>query len=257
MAKQAASNIDIIEINTGKVEFCIVGVTPFICESMSYKAMTELLLPKGRKTAAEKATSLKHDPYAEFKNSVYINKNEDHPTYIDHLATAIKKCIANAALDIPGASKAQLGRLMWVNTERVPIYGEPEIFMSIVRSADMNRTPDVRTRAIIPEWACKFSVSFVQPIINVNSIANLLAGSGLINGLGGWRPQKGSGNYGQFRVCNENDPDFKRITKIGRAKQIKAMENPAPYDIETEKLLAWYDEEIHRRGVKLKVVGGE
>jgi hypothetical protein len=27
--------------------------------------------------------------------------------------------------------------------------------MTPVRSADMNRTPDVRTRAILPEWACK------------------------------------------------------------------------------------------------------
>jgi hypothetical protein len=256
MAKKQDTNIDIIEINTGKVEFCLVGITPFICESMSYKAMTELLLPKGRKTAAEKATTLKHDPLQEFRNSVYANKDDSTPTYIEHLSTAIKKCIASAAIDVPGASKAQLGRLMWVNSERVPLYGEPRIFMTIVRSADMNRTPDVRTRAIIPEWACRVSISFVQPILNVSAIANLLAASGLINGLGGWRPQKGSGNYGQFRVCDENDPDFLRITKIGRESQIEAMQSPVAYDEETEKLLDWYESEVNRRGMKV-VQGGK
>src|SRR5690606_32985291 len=104
--------------------------------------------PKGRKTAAEKASSLKHDPLQEFADSPYIDEDESAPTYLQHLSSAFKNALKGAALDLPGANKSQIGRLTWVNGERVGIYGVPQIFCSVTRSADMNRTPDVRTRAI-------------------------------------------------------------------------------------------------------------
>jgi hypothetical protein len=259
MAGKKDTAIDIVNINSDTVDFCIVGVSPLICESMNFKVLTQLLLPPAKKTAATKATSLKHDPYAEFRASIYKSEDPNSPTYIEHLAVAFKKCISSAAVDIPGASKAQIGRLLWANSERVPIYGTPKLMMSVVRTADINRTPDVRTRAVVPEWACRISIQYVTPILNLKSISNLLAASGMINGIGGWRPQKGSGNFGQFRVCSEDDADFQRILKIGRAEQVEAMNNPIAYSGETEELLEYFDEEIKTRGLKgsakLRVVG--
>jgi hypothetical protein len=54
------------------------------------------------------------------------------------------------------------------------VYGVPKVFCAITRSADMNRTPDVRTRAILPEWACRFTVRFEKPILRDQTIADLL-----------------------------------------------------------------------------------
>jgi len=55
----------------GRASFWLKGKTPIIFNAMSAKAKHDLLLPKGRKTAAEKAQTLKHDPEEEYRNSVY------------------------------------------------------------------------------------------------------------------------------------------------------------------------------------------
>lgn len=252
MATKKTVELDVLKVEHGRVEFLVLGTTPLILNRMSEKAMHELLMPKGRKTAAARASSLKHDPIAEFRASPYLDPDESSPTFLQHLASAFKGAIKGAALDLPGSSRAQIGRLTWVNQERISIYGIPKIFMSITRMADINRTPDIRTRAIVPEWACRVSVSFVKPNLREQAVANLLASAGLTQGIGDWRPEKGSGNYGQFELVSEDDPRFLHIVQHGgRAAQIAAMENPEPYDQDTQELLEWFEEEARRRGVEV------
>lgn len=71
--KKVESEIQVLRVTTEVVRFTILGKTPLIMNSMSAKARHELLMPKGRKTMADKASSLKHDPLAEFVNSMYID----------------------------------------------------------------------------------------------------------------------------------------------------------------------------------------
>lgn len=134
----------------------------------------------------------------------------------------------------------------------IHIYGVPELFMSIVRSADMKRTPDVRTRVALREWACTLNVSMVQPLVKPNAVANLLAAAGMTVGVGDWRGEKGSGNYGMFHVADEDDADLKRIMKNGRTVQEEAMRNPTAFDDETADLLTWFNEELVNRHAKGK-----
>lgn len=243
--------LDVLKVEHGQIDFLVLGTTPLILNRMSEKVMRELLMPKGRKTAADKASSLKHNPMQEFRASPYIDPNESAPTYLQHLSSAFKGAIKSAALDLPGSSKAQIGRLTWVNGERVSIYGVPKIFLSITRSADINRTPDVRTRAIVPQWAARVSVSFVKPNLREQSVANLLASAGLTQGVGDWRPGKGSGTYGQFELVGEDDARFQHIIAHGgRAAQKSAMSNPEPYDQESAELLEWFEAEAKQRGFK-------
>ncbi len=170
------------------------------------------------------------------------------------MASAFKAALKSAALDLPGASKSQIGRLTYVEGDLVSIYGVPKLLMSVVRSADMNRTPDIRTRAILTEWACRVSITFVMPLLREQAVVNLLAAAGITQGIGDWRPQKGSGSYGQFALVGIGDADFDRIVATGgRDAQMAAMAEPECYDDETEKLLSWFDVESKRRG--FKVVG--
>jgi len=255
MAKPVAASgspeISVLEVMQGEMNFCIVGTSPFIYNAMSEKVWHELLMPAPKKNAAEKAANLKHSPFDEFRNSTYQNRDADAKTRLNFLCAAFKKGIAAAALDIPGANKSQIGRLVWVNGERVDMYGVPKIYCAIVRSADMNRTPDVRTRAILPEWACRISLRFMKPILKEQTIANLLAAAGWIQGVGDGRQQKGSLSYGQFRLVSEDDPDFVRICKNGgREAQEAALANPETHDEETDRLLEWFVEERQRRDGK-------
>ena len=251
-AKKSTGTVQVVEFETESLTFHILGKTPFIANRMSEKAKNQILFPSGRKTAAEKKTSIKHDPVAEFRSSPYTLPGG--PTLIGHLATAFKAAIRGAGVDVPGTTKAQLGRMLYVEGEKIPIYGVPKLFMSVTRSADIGKTPDVRTRAILPEWACSIKVTFVRPYLGPKVVANLLQAAGLIQGVGDWRPEKGSGNYGQFRICDIDDPDYLRIIETGgREAQEAAMISAQPYDGDTQDLMDWFVNEAEERNVKVTV----
>jgi hypothetical protein len=146
--------------------------------------------------------------------------------------------------------KAQIGRLTYVCNDLIPLYGIPQMIMSVVRSADINHTPDVRTRVIIPEWACRIRITVAEQLIKAQAVVNLLATGGITQGVGDGRPEKGSLNFGRFRLTDASDPDYKRIVREGgRKAQAAAMaaDPPAFYDTETAELYGWFVEERKRR----------
>jgi hypothetical protein len=250
MKKQEEVEINIIRVEESVMPIYLVGKSPLIMNRLAEKAKHELLLPAGRKTAAEKAGNLKHDPYQEYRSAAHTFRDPAAPTFLAMPSSAPKRAMASAALDLPGAKKAQIGRLTYVQGEMVGIYGLPKIFMRIVRSADMNKTPDVRTRVIVEHWAALIHVSFVTPIINHTMVASLLAAAGLYIGIGDWRPEKGAGSYGQFTIMPTNKaPEIEHILAAGRDVQIAAMENPEPYDEETAELMSWFQTEVQKKGL--------
>lgn len=251
--KQDPGIIDIQNVETATRAYWLVGSSPLIFNSMAAKAKRELLLPSGRKTAATKASSLKHDPMQEFRNSVNRLKEDEHPdVYLGIPSTAFKSALGTAALDLPNAKKAQIGRLVWVHGDYVPVYGVPSLLMSVVRMADINRTPDVRTRAILRTWACRVVVSYVSPLLNDTSLANLLLAAGFTCGVGDFRQEKGAGSYGLFTPVMEDDPRLAPLlAEGGRAAQVAALASPEFYDEESKDLYEWYEVEVRRRGLQV------
>lgn len=250
-ASTAETVSDILSVTTGTIKCCILGTSPIILNRLSEKAKHELLMPRGKKSTSERATTLKHDPFEEFRASPHRLSDERQPTYLAVPATAFKGAIRTAALDMPGAKKAQIGRLTYIEGDYVNLYGVPRLLMSAVRSADMNKTPDIRTRAIVPEWACQVRITFVQPLIRAQAVVNLLAAAGITIGVGDWRPEKGSGNNGQFRIVDETNETFRAILQSGgREVQIEAMQHPTCYDDESTDLLSWFSGELSQRQLK-------
>lgn len=250
--KAKEKEISVLEVTKGVFDVCILGTSPLICNRMSQKVIQQLLLPPAKKTASDKASTLKHDPVQEFQDSPYRSDDKANETLIQLMATAFKGAMRTAALDMPGSTKSQMGRLTYIPGQYINIFGIPKLFMSITRMADVKRTPDVRTRVIIPEWACRLTVEYTKPILKEQVVVNLLAASGVTMGVGDWRPEKGSGTFGQFKLVLPTDKDFKRVIKTGdRAVQVRAMDEPECYDAETEELLSWFDAEVRRRGFKV------
>lgn len=238
--------IEVEPLRVGSMQVWIRGSTPLICNRLAAKARRELLLPKGRKSTAEKQQSLKHNPVAEYRDSMNVRAGVG-PTRIVFPAPAIKGSMATAALETKGTNKTQIGRLVWVKDYSVDVYGVPELFMAIVRSADMNRTPDVRTRAILREWCMPATIQFVKPQLSEKGIMQLLSNGGIIVGLGDFRQEKGKGNFGQFSIVTEDD--CKDIIKAGSLKQQdEAIKNPVCFDSDSEELLGWFQEEVKTRG---------
>lgn len=253
VARSTNTTITVDEVETGHLDLAVLGTRPLICNRMAEKARRELLLGgTGRKTTADKAATLKHDPLAEFRASPYLLPAG--PALIGVMASAFKGAMMTAALDMPGTRKAQIGRLVYVEGDYVPVYGIPRLMMAVTRSADIAHTPDIRTRAVLLTWAAIVTVTFVAPIMTPRAVANLLAAGGLTAGIGDWRPEKGKGNFGQFRLTTLDDPAFAELIATGgRAAQEAAMDDPEFYDAETAELFAWFGGEADRRG-KIRTV---
>jgi hypothetical protein len=250
--KNEGTEITVMQVSKGIINFQILGTSPLIYNAMSEKVKAQLLCPPQKKNAADKASMLKHDPIEEFRGSVYRFKGDDTPTLLGLPAACFKACMSNAALDMPGASKSQIGRLTYVEGDMIEIYGIPQMKMDVVRMADMSHTPDIRTRAILTEWACKISISFVQPLLRDQAVVNLLAAGGITQGVGDYRPQKGKGNFGQFALVGADDKDFARIVKASARKaQTLALKDPEFYDVETESLYRHHQADTKRRGFKV------
>jgi len=241
-----ATEIDVLRLQQGRVTCYIRGASPLIYNALSTHAAKDLLYPE-KKTAAEKAATPKHNPPEEYRRSVY--RARSGPTVLAFPAVAFKRALASSALDLGGAKRTQIERLTWAEGERVSVYGVPMLRMDIIKQAGMTGAPDVRTRACLEEWCCKLELSFMRPAINETTVVNLLAAAGMIRGVGDFRQEKGAGNYGQFELVNEDDPDWHRIAKTGaRAAQAKALENPEFWDEDTAYLVEWWQSEYIRRG---------
>jgi hypothetical protein len=263
-AKAKASetqNVKPLEMKREGRQFCIVGDSPFLYHKKSLKTWRNLLLPAppGRKKL-DRIGILKHEPMAEFRESVYRTSNPKNATLLQFPAAAFHRAMASAALDMPGMARAEIGRWVWVRgvpadsraaeieaTNSVNMYGVPQITLDMVKNLGINRAPDVRCKAILPEWCCEIVVHYVTPNLNLQGIINLLTNAGLIIGVGDGRQEKGILSYGQFRVVNPDDKDFIRIKTGGRVAQEAAMANPEPFSELTSDLLGWFDEEIERR----------
>ncbi len=246
------SSIDVIEVAQEVNQFFILGTTPLIMNRLAEKARHELLMPRGRKNAAERATTLKHDPYEEFRAAAHLVEGDLAPTLLGIPAASFKRAMAKAALDLAGTNKSQIDRLLYVKGNKISVWGVPHLLMAIVRSADMAKTPDVRSRPILPTWACEISVHYTQPLIKPEAISRLLVAAGITIGVGDWRQEKGSGNFGLWELVGEkNQAVYDEIVATGgRAAQQAAFDSPIPYDRDTADLLTWFNDELRVRRVK-------
>jgi hypothetical protein len=244
-----SDTVEISAILTQSITFNILGLTPLILNRQSEKAKRQLLLPALPTNKAQRTQTLKHDPIEEFRASPYISKRDPTaPTWLHLPSGMFKKCIAQAALDIPGASKAQIGRLVSLQSTVIHVWGIPHMKADMVRQAGIAKTPDVRFRACLPEWATTVTYTYIPSIISPNSIANLVMAAGVICGIGDYRVEKGAGDFGQFRIATDDDDDWHRIVATGgRAVQQAALETPIFYDEDTQELMEWFDAEIDRR----------
>lgn len=225
----------------------IIGTTGLYQNRMSNKVMQGLLVGTKKKTRAERV-DIKHDPFREFRMS--MERMEEGPTALGLRVVAVKAAMCTAALETPGLTKSSTQRLLFMPGDLTSLYGVPKLRLDVVRSADINRTPDIRSRAFLAKWAASIPISFVTPQLSIQSVVSLLSNAGILVGVGDFRQEKGKGAFGSFRVIGDDQPDSEWdeiIATGGREAQLKAIENPAFADRDTEDLMQFYEQEVSRR----------
>jgi hypothetical protein len=254
--KTTKKAVDLTVVEKGEFEACLLGSAPIWLHSLNSKTKKELLFPPGTKSKAQKQSTLKHDPLEEYRTSPYRNNDPKAETYIEAVAAGIKFSMAQIALDLPdtGTSKAQLLRLLFAPQEKIPIWGVPTLGMVPVRMADQNRTPDIRTRAVIRHWATKVRIAYVKPVLRQEVVVKILSAAGFMGGIGDWRAGKGNGNFGTFDIVKPDDPRFLHILQTGgREAQLDAMRTPDFYDDDSRELYEWFIQEVIKRGFSEKL----
>ena len=251
-APQGAS-LEIQPLKQGRVRLRMLGTTPLYFNSMSSKAMRDLLAGGGKKTTAQKK-EIKHNPEKEFRESVYTKSFGD--TLLCFPAPGVKGAMSTAALETDGITKSSVQRLIFLPQTHVQIWGKPQLKIDIVRSADMNRTPDMRTRAYLPRWCAEVDIAYVQPALSAYSIVSLLTNAGVVVGIGDFRQEKGRGSFGTFSVLTEDSmgsfqAEWDELMVEGRESQQAALDSPVFADSQTEDLMQFMVEERARRDITL------
>jgi hypothetical protein len=250
MIKKAAtqnSEIHIQELKQGIIHLRIIGTQPLFQNRMSAKVKQGLLVGSRKKTKVERL-EIKHNPLQEFRDSAEVISGG--PTALGLRVTAVKSAMCSAAIETAGLTKAGTQRLLFMPGDHAALYGVPQLRMDIVRSADINRTPDIRSRAFLPKWGAELDIRFIIPQLTAGAVVTLLNNAGLLIGVGDFRQEKGKGAFGSFRVIGDGtmDPEWGELVRNhGRDAQEAALANPEPADDETATLLDFYLGERQKR----------
>ena len=242
MPKKAKTEVTVKRLTSTEAEICLHGRTPLIMNRMPAKAKVVLLTGGRRKTAADKL-KIKHDPFAEFKDSMEIRPGLFEHTDIVFPCTAFKMAAATASLYAASVNKTDIWRMLYLPDEWVPIYGVPRMRLDVMRQAGVARTPDVRTRSTIREWATEFKVEYSPPL-SAEHLGTLLHNAGKMCGVGDSRQERGRGSFGTFRIA---DAIPEELMDLGAQRE--AIENPRPYSDDTSsiELIEAFHAEVARR----------
>lgn len=246
-AKSEVAEIRVQPLQRSSARLRIIGQTPLFQNRMAAKATQQLLVGGRKKTRADRV-EIKHNPLEEFRNSAEILPSG--PTALGLRVIAVKAAMATAALETAGLTKSSAQRLIFMPGDFTPLYGTPQLRMDVVRSADINRTPDVRTRAFLPVWGAEIEIQYIVPQLSAQSVVSLLCNAGVLVGVGDYRQEKGKGAFGSFRVLGEGEQDAEwddLVANHGREAQAEALEHPVYADRDTADLMAYFFEETMRR----------
>jgi hypothetical protein len=122
--------------------------------------------------------------------------------------------------------------------------------MDVVRSADINRTPDIRSRCYLERWGAEIEVHHILPQLPAASVITLACNAGVLIGVGDYRQEKGKGSFGTFRVITPEQQDEEwdeLVANHDRPAQLAALDDPETADKDTADLLSFYLSEVRRR----------
>ncbi len=247
--KKAETTIFVPPLTRGVIRLRLIGETPMFQNRMSAKAKQQLLVGGRKKTAADKV-NIKHAPLQEFQDSMEQIADDDSPTVLGLRVVAVKAAMCTAALETAGITKTSAQRLLFMPGDLVPLYGTPKLRMDVVRSADINRTPDVRTRAFLPKWGAEVEIQHILPQLPMSAVVTLACNAGVLVGVGDFRQEKGKGAFGSFRAipADQQDDEWDDLVENhGRVAQQQAFDEPELADQDTADLMDYFADEVKRR----------
>jgi hypothetical protein len=191
--------------NVVRLALRLTGATPLLMHRWSQKAIIEMV----GKMVGQPVPRPPKDLTQEYEDSWF--RNTDGQLAIP--CRIVKAAIVNGAITTGGVtSKAELKRDLRVMGYTSPIRTHGGDRRMDCRIASNNGTPDMRSRAVIPEgWEFDIVLQF-PTTLTPDKVMSALEGAGSSIGLCDWRPERG-GDYGTFEVGVLSDGEIDRILK--------------------------------------------
>lgn len=201
--KSSAKDFSIAQPTILSVCMEVEGTSALIQNHFSQKAVEEML----RKHMGLSVQKEKKNPRQCVQDATILNVGGR----VCIPPTAFKNAMLAAATQTKTLKKTQLRIALFIEGQSVPItYSEMVPRMDMVRTAGINRTPDVRFRPMFEGWKARLSIQF-SDTLSVESVVDLLNRAGSV-GVGEWRPEK-NGTFGTFRVTR-NITDAAEIAEV-------------------------------------------
>jgi hypothetical protein len=198
-----------------------IGGASLIQNAFAQKAIEEML----RKHMGINTQREKKNPRQVIENAIV--RNVDGVVCMP--PTAFKKAMLSASSLIKSfdRSRGKLRVSLCVVGNSVPITFERMVpRMDMVRTAGINRTPDIRFRPNFINWKARLVLKYSDSLFQVQSIVDLLGRAGSV-GVGEWRPEK-DGTHGTFEVLRALD-----------AKEMAAAEAACRVELRRPEIPEW------------------
>lgn len=182
------------------ITLTVKGTAPLIVHNWSEKAKAEMLA----KQMGKKAPKEFKDPQAQYESSLY-RLPDGTPGFP---VVAFKSATVGGARYFKGVTQVQLRQGLLFHGEGpdhlVRINGVPVMREDMVRvGSGLNKTADIRYRAMFPEWTANLVISYLPSQITLESVVALVDAGGM-GGVGEWRPERANtGTYGTYEVVDQ------------------------------------------------------
>lgn len=182
-------------MQTRQFTVSIVGMTPLIVHKWSEKALRQIR----DKQAGEKKIREKKNPQEDYESSMYRLSDGSHGFPV----TGIKGAMISAAHKDLGIEKTRIRQGVFLESDegilvRIHSKSGPHMREDLVRVGQ--GSADIRYRAEFADWQIDLRVVVDTDKISMASVINILERAGFGVGIGEWRPELTSGEFGRFFV---------------------------------------------------------
>lgn len=189
--------IDIPAPKMVEVELLLEGATPLIMHRFGKKAQADIAAKQAKKAAKSKEA---RDPESEYQDSIYRDEDGDVALPVINFKAAMLRTWELVGLKNKNAIRFGIK----IPGEYTKIYGAHRMRQDYVRIPGGS---SLAYRAEFPEWSARLRMQVNTNVLSLEQALNVVTEAGQACGVGDWRPEKSSGNYGTWKISQALEVD--------------------------------------------------
>jgi len=138
------------------------------------------------------------NPRAEFEAAYYRDGDGDAAMPAINFKAAMLRVYKLSGF----SNKNEIRFGVYLPDEFVKIKGRSRMRTDMVKLGGMSNPADLRYRPEFKKWTAQLRVDLNTDVISIEQFLHVFTNAGRMSGIGEWRPEKTSGNYGTWQVTD-------------------------------------------------------